>query len=317
VSVAQCKLSAPNTPKLTQCSGFNLYQTQFFSLYPCVSTLATPYSVPGAVTQQLLSLSAAIASTATDANPTVSVHIVTDEVFALSLPLKGGVEHITHASTGLPLAAKIGIGVGAVLLLVALGFLAILCVSRNRRRGGRAAAAQQGIAPGSQTPAWLDAQRKSLASTTTAGGGAPTGQSSWDPRQGHFSYDSAASAGDAAGAGGYYKPAGDANPYVRTPPQRTSLQPMPMAQISTYGHAGGVQPAYSELPANSHEVYEADATQPYVGQGYSVNTAYHGPAHGQEAYEMDGLPQQQPQQQQYQPYQQHQQHPQQRNDEWI
>jgi hypothetical protein len=277
--------------KLTTVRGFNLYQTQFYSLYPCVSALATAFSVPGAVTQQLLSLSAAIASTATDANPTVSVHIITDQVFALSLPLKNGVERTTPAKSGLPLAAKIGIGIGAVLIFVVIGFLILMCLSRNRRRGG--GAAQQGIAPGSQTPAWLDAQRKSLASTTTA----PTASTSWDPHQGHFSYDSATTAGDAAG--GYYKPAD--NPYVRTPPQRTSLQPMPVAQIGAYGRAaGGVQPSYSELPAQSHEVFEADAGQPYAGHGYDDSTAYQGPAHGQETYEMDGL-----------------QHPQQRNDEWI
>ena len=245
------------------------------------------------MTQQLLSLSAAIASTATDANPTVSVHIITDQVFALSLPLKGGVERTTPAKSGLPLAAKIGIGVGAVLIFVVIGFLILMCLSRNRRRGK--GAAQQGIAPGSQTPAWLDAQRKSLASTATA----PTA-TSWDPRQGHFSYDSATTAGDAAG--GYYKPAD--NPYVRTPPQRTSLQPMPMAQIGAYGRAaGGVQPSYSELPAQSHEVFEADAGQPYAGHGYDDSTAYQGPAHGQEAYELDGLQQQQ--------------QPQQRNNDWI
>jgi hypothetical protein len=276
-----------------QGSGFNLYQTQFYSIYPCVSTLASAYSVPNAVTQQLLSLSAAIASTATDANPTVSVHIITDQVFALSLPLKGGVERTSPAkSSGLPLAAKIGIGVGAVLLFVALGFALLMCLTRKNRRGR---AAPPGIAPGAQTPAWLDAQRKSLASTVAT---APTASTSWDPRQGHFSYDSAASPDPAAG-GGYYKPAG--NEYVRTPPQRTSLQPMPMAQISTHGHQAGGG-GYAELPAQTHEVFEADASQPYAGHGYG-DTAYHGPAHGQQSYEMDGLPQQQ----------QHQQ----RNNEWT
>jgi hypothetical protein len=286
-----------------------LYQTQFYSLYPCVSTLATAYSVPGAVTQQLLSLSAAIASTATDANPTVSVHIITDQVFALSLPLKGGIERTSPAKSGLPLGAKIGIGVGAVLIFVVVGFLLLMCLTRNRRRGGKSAAAG-GIAPGSQTPAWLDPQqqRESLAST------APTaGSAAWDPRQGHFSYDSATTAaGDAAG--GYYKPAD--SPYVRTPPQRTSLRPMPMAQLSGYGQHG-VQPAYSELPAQSHEheVFEADASQAYAGHGYAGDsTAYGGPAHGQEAYEMDGLPQQHPQQH---PQQQYEHHPQQRNNDWI
>jgi hypothetical protein len=237
--------------------------------------------------------------------------------------LKGGVEHTSPAKAGLPLAAKIGIGVGAVLVFVLLGFLILIRLTRNRRRrgGGGGAGAQQSVAPDSQTPAWLDAQRKSLASTATA----PTGPTSWDPRHGHFSYDSTASTAAAgasdASAGGYYKPAGDGGQFVRTPPQRTTLLGYGL------GAGAGAQTAYSELPAQSHEVFEADASQPYAGHGYSDGTAYQGPGHGQRTYEMDGQheqqqqeqQQQQPQQQQYQTYQPYQQQSQQqqRNNEWI
>jgi hypothetical protein len=279
------ELPGPNfDPRLIQSSGFNLYGTQFYSNNPCVSSLSQSFSVPEAVTQQLLSLSSEIAGTATDANPTVSVNIVTNQVFALSLPLKGGVEATAHSKSGLPLAAKIGIGVGAGIIFIVLGVVFLLFLSRKRKRGYH----QRGTSNTSDTTAWAAAQRKSLASTSTA----PTG-ATWDPLSGHFSYDSAAS--DPG-----YKPVD--NQYVRMPPQRTTLQPMPMAQIGQFGHGAGapVQPTYSELPGNSHEVFEVDASQPYK-QGYSENTAYQGPSHAsQRAYEMDGR-------------QQHQQ----RDHEWI
>jgi hypothetical protein len=303
---------------LTHCaSGFNLYNIAIYSYYPCVSTLSQAYSVPAAVSQQLLSLSAAIAGTATNANPTVSVHIVTDSVFALSLPLRGGVERVTQPTkAGLPLPAKIGIAVGAVLIFIVLGVLILLCITARRRKRVVIGGNRQQTAPlaTQQTPAWLAAQRESLASATTA---AATPGTTWEPHQGHFRYDSNATAtSDTAAsdtaAGGYYKPTSDNSPYVRTPPPRNSLQPMPVAQISPYGHVGGVQPTYSELPAASHEVFEADANQPYVG--YSDNTAYQGPAHGHQSYEMGGVQQQQPHQP-HQPEQPHQ--PQQRNNEWL
>jgi hypothetical protein len=72
--------------------------------------------VPSAVSADLSSLSAMIASTATAANPTVAVHVVNDQIFALSLPLTK-----SPKPPGLSLGTKVGIGLG-------IGFGALLAV---------------------------------------------------------------------------------------------------------------------------------------------------------------------------------------------
>src|ERR1700761_3386826 len=89
---------------------------------PCYSVLPQTITVPEAVSQQIQSLSSMIAATATQPNPTVSVHVIVDQVFSLSLPLKAGVETYPGHNNGLSTGAKIGIGVGA-------GFGALFAVS--------------------------------------------------------------------------------------------------------------------------------------------------------------------------------------------
>jgi len=99
--------------------------------------LSTTLSVPEAVSQELLSLSRQIAATATGANPSVSVHFITDQVLALALPLKDGMDQRNAAAAGLSMAAKIGIGVGAgVGGLIALILLGWCCLWNKRSRRG-------------------------------------------------------------------------------------------------------------------------------------------------------------------------------------
>jgi hypothetical protein len=95
-------------------SGFSLYNQRIIGQTPCYSILPQPFSIPPAVSEQISSLSGAIAATATATapNPTVSIHVITDEIFALSFPLKNGIEAVIQPSGGLSLGAKIGIGVG-------------------------------------------------------------------------------------------------------------------------------------------------------------------------------------------------------------
>ena len=78
-----------------------------------------------------VSLSSQIASTATNPNPTVSVHVITDQIFALSLPLKNGKE-MTKSPSTLSLGEKIGIGVGAGVVCLALVGLGAFFLFRRR-----------------------------------------------------------------------------------------------------------------------------------------------------------------------------------------
>jgi len=217
--------------------GFGLYSTQILSQNPCFSAFSDASTVPPEVTQQIASLSAQIAATQTSSP--VSISIVTGSVFALSLPLQNGELVMTKKPGGLSLGAKVGIGVGAGLLAAVIGVGLLLFWARKRRGGYRAHARQDSAS--ASTAAWADAQRRSLASTSTA-----PPSTAWDPRSRHTSYTSG---GETA-----YKPA--EQQYVRMPPQRGSLQPMAMSQVGQFGPGGG--PNYSELSGHGNEVYEAD-----------------------------------------------------------
>jgi hypothetical protein len=217
-------------------SGFNLYNTLFLNHTPCYSILPTAVAVPNAVSQEILSLSSRIASTATDPNPTVSVNIITNEVFALSLPLHNGVEKTTkNSKSGLPLAAEIGIGVGAgLLILICLVLLLWLCSSRRRRNksiGGDNLPSNQ----------WVASQQHKHSSITTA-----QTSEAWSPKPTHISQSSA----------GWAQQQDD----FRMQPQRSSLQPMPMAQNAQVNPQLG-NPNYTELPGDYSAPVEVDGRQ--------------------------------------------------------
>jgi hypothetical protein len=202
-----------------------------------VSILPSTLAVPYAVSQEILSLSARISSTATDPNPTVSVHIITDEVFAISLPLHNGIERTTPKS-GLPLAAEIGIGVGAgLLILITLGIVFWVFASRRRRN--------QTLGGDSRTGEWAEAQqqRKSLTSVTTAHTSAAYPSGTTHP--GH-------------GSTGWQQPG-----YFRTPPPRQSFQPMPVTHSGSPYKPGDANygPTYTELPGDYSAPVEADGIQ--------------------------------------------------------
>lgn len=99
-------------------SGFSLYSQAVIGQTPCYTVLPTDLN-PNAASAAISSISAQIAATASPSStPTISVQVVTNEVFALSLP------HTSHKS--LSLSTQIGVGVGAgvggLLLLLLLGW---------------------------------------------------------------------------------------------------------------------------------------------------------------------------------------------------
>lgn len=108
---------------LTLSSGFILYSEAIFGQTPCASVLPRPMSTPAAISQDIQSLSS-FAATATVSRPasTVSVEVIVNQVFALNLPLKQGVERAYRPS--MSTGVKVGIGVSAGLGAL---FLFLLC----------------------------------------------------------------------------------------------------------------------------------------------------------------------------------------------
>lgn len=170
-------------------SGFSLYDQQIIDQTPCYSILPETLSIPPAASEQISSLSAIIAATATDPNPTVSVHIITDEIFALSLPLKNGVEIHNH-NGGLSLGAKIGIGVGAGFgAILSIILIIWLCLSmRKGRKNGHA----KTLSNASRTSAWVDSTGASTAAPPMEGPVAasmgPVINQTWAQKPGNGSY---------------------------------------------------------------------------------------------------------------------------------
>lgn len=113
--------------------GFSLYGQAILGQTPCASQLPITLSTPAAISQNIQSLSSYIAATATASTPTVSVKVIVDQVFALSLPLKQGKEQLPQM--GMSATTKIGIGVGAgVGVILALLLCAWLIWLKHRRR---------------------------------------------------------------------------------------------------------------------------------------------------------------------------------------
>lgn len=115
--------------------GFSLYGQAILGQTPCASQLPMTLTTPAAISQNIQSLSSYVAATATASTPTVSVKVIVDQVFALSLPLKHGKEQTS--SSGLSTTTKIGIGVGAgVGGILAILLCAWLIWLKHRRRRG-------------------------------------------------------------------------------------------------------------------------------------------------------------------------------------
>jgi hypothetical protein len=265
-------------------SGFSLYSQQILGQTPCYSILPEPLAVPHAITEQISSLSSAIAATATAPNPTVSVHVITDEIFALSLPLKNGIEAITQPKGGLSLGAKIGIGVGGGLgAIIAITLIVWLVIYiRKNRKDGHVGSTFNGSDVAART-----GTSTAMSSTVTGSISNPT----WSPMQGHTSYTNEEHI-PGPGSGRSWSPNSQQQQqqqqqYVRMPPPRTEFQPI---QTTYGGQQTGGQMRYSELSGAGYVApVEADGTeetrwygqhqQPTYGQagaGYSQSggTAY-------------------------------------------
>jgi hypothetical protein len=90
--------------RLTEHSGFSLYSQAIIGQTPCYTVLPTELNT-NAASAAISSITAQIAATAsTGSTPTISVVVITNQVFALSLP------HTPHKSQ---LGVKVGAGVGA------------------------------------------------------------------------------------------------------------------------------------------------------------------------------------------------------------
>src|SRR6266480_3368638 len=207
-------------------SGFSLYNQQIIGQTPCYSILPQTLSIPAAASEQISSLSAIIAATATAPDPTVSVHIITDEIFALSLPLKNGVETTNH-NGGLSLGAKIGVGLGAGFGAILIILMVWLLFFRNKR--GKTLSNTSGIS------SWVDG----TAASTTVPPMGPMISQTWTQKQGNTSY---AGEGHITGPGGEQSWTPNQSQYCRAPRDSRPMRPMQMA------YQTGGQTMYSELP---------------------------------------------------------------------
>jgi hypothetical protein len=219
-----------------------LYAQELLGQTPCYSILPNTLSVPDVVSQQILSLSSQIASTASTPNPTVSVHIITDQIFALSLPLKNGKE-LTKSPSTLSLGEKIGIGVGAGLGAIFLIILAVWLfyfVRRSKRPSDDTTVSGQSE---STVANWAAQAHKSSASTATF----PVSASGHTPKLGHLSLDSYPDQHRYQSNSQQFL-----NPQqqMRMPPQRRPQQDMMMQGDSPYGQGpiGYSVGQLSELP---------------------------------------------------------------------
>jgi hypothetical protein len=110
-------------------SGFNLYGQAVLGQTPCITNLLQTVSIPSAIAAAISSLSALVTATATSPNTTVSVRVVNNQIFALSLPLIR-----SQKPAGLSTGAKIGIGLGAGFGLFFALVLGIWLVRLKRHR---------------------------------------------------------------------------------------------------------------------------------------------------------------------------------------
>ena len=216
---------------LTECSGFSLYSQGIIGQTPCYTVLPTELNT-NAASAAISSLTAEIAATAsTGSTPTISVVVITNQVFALSLP------HTPHKSqVGVKVGAGIGAGAGGLLVLVLLAWIYSL---RKRLRKQK-------------TP-------KALSEAITAGGGTTpiTGFS-----RGMSQQPSLPSTGPTPSNGvsphelqNNYAPW---TPYGLSGAQQTSL-PSSSPQAATEASDDG----YREMSGS--QIYEANATSPRPG----------------------------------------------------
>ena len=97
-----------------------------FGQTPCYTVLSTSFAVPAAVEAQISAIRSEVAATATTSAPTISVNIVQNEVFALSL---------SHTKqSGLSTGTQVGIGVGTTVAGLAFLLLTFSILLRRRRR---------------------------------------------------------------------------------------------------------------------------------------------------------------------------------------
>lgn len=235
--------------KLIAYSGFNLYSARLINQTPCHSQLASTLMIPDAVSQQILSLSAAIAASATGQASPAQVQLITDEIFALSLPLQNGKQDdsgLHKTSGGLPLGAKIGIGAGGGALLLAVAFLIFcICFRRSKRRR------DTDHAP-TPVPAYSDvvqvdtSYRKSAASTLVT----DPSRTTWSPKPTHLRQ------GSESWTPQIQTPQPQQQ-YGWTPPPRTSLQPMNIRRDSEGRPISQSRTNYAELDGAASPPREA------------------------------------------------------------
>jgi hypothetical protein len=263
-----------------------LYGQAIFGQTPCASVLPQAISTPAAISQDIQSLSSYVATTATVPTPTVSVKVIVDQVFALSLPLKQGMEG-THKSA-MSAGSKIGIGVGA-----GLGglFLILLCawlIWLKRRKPQEIPSPNPNPANDQPHASWVGSYRHdpknasshAIAADTpwkpnTAPGSNQTSEISAGWRPGHQQNPSQFSVNPVThGWQPQPQQRQQHHPYVRRPPPRftegfmgmptgqnvspplPTYSPPPEAYFTpanAYGHP------INELPGRGNEVYEAGA----------------------------------------------------------
>ncbi|KAF2670839.1 hypothetical protein BT63DRAFT_411927 [Microthyrium microscopicum] len=265
--------------------GFSLYNQRLLNQTPCYTILSTSLPVPAEISSQISSLSAIIAATATAASASVCVNVITNQIFALLLPLKNGVE-VTHKTSSLSLGAKIGIGVGAGLgALIALILLAWCTLWRRKDRRERmmsqtqsqVSAWTQGTGTTQQgNPFYANPHRQSMGSTLTQ---VQPGSSAWtSPKLGVVGEQPAYVDDETA-----YKP----QSYVRPIPQRPdNMKSMPTsAQFPA--SALGVS-RYTELPGKEYVApVEADS-QEWSGSAPMPGGRYPAGVHQQQAQQTYG-----------------------------
>jgi hypothetical protein len=246
------------TCRLTKYSGFTLYSQAIISQTPCYTALSAALNT-NAASAAISSITAQIAATAsTGSTPTISVVVITNQVFALSLP------HTPHkAQVGVKIGAGVGAGAGGLLVLVLLAWVYSLRKRLRREKLPNAlstaiasASAGTGSTPITSYNSGGMSQHPSLPSTglTPSTGPSP-------PELPHSNYAPWAP----------YIPSGAQQPYQQNYQASQPGQPwqqMPGSAPSSSPGQTDAEPGgwdYSEMPGSQANVYEADANLPRPG----------------------------------------------------
>jgi hypothetical protein len=249
--------------------GFTIYGQEIFGQTPCYTVLSTSFAVPSAVLAQISAIKSEILATATTSAPTISVNVVENEVFALSLP------HTKQS--GLSTATQVGIGVGSTAAGFAFLFLILSILLRRyrRKREERGSVASVSLVPDQSTISQPTSGHISPFQNPTSGSGSGSGDPDGLPTNVPWPYN----------PNNRYAATNDfGNPLAMAQPVPMAAMTGPTETFQPQQHGQSPSPEYyaqqapgelasrqapGELAARQTDPFEADTVHPRPG-GYSI-----------------------------------------------